>query len=112
MADPTRLARAFVRAAILRATALGGGATPKSVLESLVLGQFTTTVQNGRTVLKTSEAGGEVIFHFPDNLTPSDVMGLAEEALCIVESSPDPTHPTVQTRRIKRLRASFAKGAF
>lgn len=112
MADPTRLARAFVRAAILRATQLGSPATPKSVLEALVLGQFTTTVQNGRTVLRTSEAGGEVMFHFPDNLSPSDVMALAEEALCMVENSPDPAHPTVQVRRIKRMRASFSKASF
>lgn len=111
MADFTRLARIFVRAAKLRATQLGNGATPKSVLEGIVLGQFTSNATNGRTVISTSEAGGTVTFTLPADLGPADVMTVADEALSIVETSADPLNPTVGSRRIRRLRASFAKAA-
>lgn len=111
MADFTRLARIFVRAAKLRATALGNGATPKSVLEGIVLGQFTSTATNGRTVISTTEGGGSTTFTLPADLGPADVMTLADEALSLVENAEDPENPTVSTRRIMRLRASFGKAA-
>ena len=111
MADFNRLARIFVRAAKLRATALGGAATPKSVLEGIVLGQFTSTATNGRTVISTSEAGGTTTFTLPADLGPADVMSVADEALSLIESSANPLNPTVGTKRIQRLRVSFGKAA-
>jgi hypothetical protein len=57
------------------------------------------------------EAGGSTEFTLPADLSPADVMALAEEALGIIEASADPTDPDVGTRRIQRLRASFAKAS-
>jgi hypothetical protein len=112
MADNTMLARAFVRAAKIRATELGGANTPKKILETILLGQFTSTATNGRTLIRTNEAGGSVEFAVAADLGPADVMSICEDALRIVENSPDPNNPTVQTRRIMRLRASFRQASF
>ena len=112
MADNSTLARAFVRAAKIRATELGGANTPKKILEAILLGQFTSTATNGRTLIRTTEAGGSIEFSIPADLSPAGVMALCEEALRIVENSPDPNNPTVQTRRIMRLKASFRQASF
>ncbi len=112
MADTSTLARTFVRAAKIRATALGSPNTPKSILEGILLGQFTSSATNGRTLIRTTEAGGSVEFILPADLGPAEVMAICDEALRIVESSPDPLNPTVQSRRIMRLRASFRQASF
>jgi hypothetical protein len=112
MADKTTLARAFVRAAKIRATELGGGNTPKKILEAILVGQFTSSATNGRTLIRTSEAGGSVEFAIAADLSPAEVMEITEQALQIVEQSDDPTNPEMPTRRIQRLRASFAQARF
>jgi hypothetical protein len=88
MADTSTLARTFVRAAKIRATALGSPNTPKSILEGILLGQFTSSATNGRTLIRTTEAGGSVEFILPADLGPAEVMAICDEALRIVESSP------------------------
>jgi len=105
------LLNAFIRGAKLRATELGGVNTLTSVLESIILGRFKSEATNGRTVVSTSEAGGSVSFHFPDMLTPAEVMALAEEALEYCAQFSDPNNPPLTFRRIRRMRVSFAKGA-
>ena len=49
---------AFIQAAKLKAAK--DGVTVKAVVEAIVLGQFESSVVNGRTIVSTSEAGGSV----------------------------------------------------
>lgn len=109
MADRTVLARALVRAAKLRATQLGGANTPKSVLEAILLGQFTSSATNGKTLIRSGEAGGFVEFEVQADLGPADIIELVETALTLIENSPDPLNPAVGGRRIMRLKVSFGR---
>jgi hypothetical protein len=100
--------KAFIRWAVAEAQRLGPPATPKSVLEAILFGRFTTDVRNGKTVISTSEAGGSVTFSFSDSLSPSDIIAVAEQALEWLESQPDPDNPDMSgLARVKRLRAAF-----
>lgn len=95
---------AFVRAAKLKATK--DGVSLKAVVESIVLGQFESSVVNGRTLVRTSEGGGSVDFALPEGLTPGDLLELASEALRWIEAQPDPDNPGLP-RSVKRLRVCF-----
>lgn len=94
----------FIQAAQLRATQ--ANTTAKAVIEAILLGQFTSSVANGRTIIQTAEAGGSVQFAIPDGLSPAEVMEMAGRALRWIESQPDPDNPG-RPREIRRLRVSF-----
>ena len=95
---------AFIQAAKLKAAKDGTNA--KAVVEAIVLGQFESSVANGRTVIRSSEAGGETEFSLPDGLTPSELIELATTALRWIERQPDPLNPNLP-QTVKRLRACF-----
>ncbi|MFM7103090.1 MAG: hypothetical protein ACKO3N_18215 [Verrucomicrobiota bacterium] len=98
----------FVRAAKLKATA--GGTSLRAVLECILLGQFNSSVVNGRTVISTSEAGGSVQFEILDGLGPARVAELAGEALDWLDSLPAEQQANpIPPRRIRRLRVSFSR---
>jgi hypothetical protein len=56
----------FIQAAQLRAAQ--AGTTAKAVIEAILVGQFQSSVSNGRTIIQTAEAGGSVQFAIPDGL--------------------------------------------
>lgn len=101
------LIKAFVRAAVLQAQAVGGSATPKSILETLVLGRFTTEVTDGKTIVATTIGEQSVTFHVPNDLTPTQILELAEAALQVIEAETDPENPTLTRRRVKHLKVRF-----
>ena len=94
----------FIQAANLKAAK--DGVTVKAVVEAIVLGQFESSVVNGRTIVSTSEAGGSVEFSLPEGLTPGELLELASAALRWIEAQADPDNPGVP-RQVKRLRACF-----
>jgi hypothetical protein len=105
---------AAVRTAEAQTEATEGAApttvTPASVLEGIVMGKFETELQEGKTLISTSEAGGTASFSIVGGLNPSDIVEIAMEALTWLQDQPDPNNPPVYpTKRIKRMRASFAK---
>jgi predicted metal-dependent hydrolase len=106
MAD-TFLLRAFIRAAQAQAVTIGGSATAKSVLMIIITGQFTSTAQNGRTLIESSEAGGTVRFTIPNSLGPAEVTQLAEEAIEWLEANTAADGSTPALKRVKRLRFCF-----
>jgi hypothetical protein len=102
--------RAFVLAAVKQAEAAGGGKTPTAVMEDIVLGKFESEVVGGKTLISTSEAGGVATFSLMTDFTPAEIVSLAMEAITWIQQQPDPLNPSLYPpRRIKRLRASFAK---
>lgn len=95
---------AFIQAAKLKAAK--DSTSAKAVVEAIVLGQFESSVSNGRTVIRTAEAGGETEFSIPDGLTPSELIELATDALRWIDRQPDPLNPGLP-QTVKRLRACF-----
>ena len=84
--------------------------TPASILEGIVMGRFQTELQEGKTLISTTEAGGTASFSIVGGLNPSDVVEIAMEALTWLQDQRDPNNPPVlPNKRIRRLRASFAK---
>lgn len=104
------LMRALIRAAIKKAES-GGQTKPIDILTSIITGRFEMEFTDGKTVISTAEAGGSVSFATMPGLMPDDVLALAEEAIERLEAGDfgDKDAPTLTSRRIKRLRASFAK---
>lgn len=84
--------------------------TPALVAKALVLGHFTSSVQNGRTVIRSSEAGGLTEFAFPDGLTPGEVIEVAGRALEWIEAQADPLVPALP-RISRRLRFCFDRAS-
>lgn len=110
--------RALILAAVRTAQANAEASTPDSdepktpadVLESIVLGKFDNELKEGKTLISSSEAGGSFSFSIVGGLSPADVVELAMEALTWLNQQPDPLNPEVfPSKRIKRLRVSFAK---
>jgi hypothetical protein len=101
-ADRNLLLRAFIRAAKLQ-----NSANPRAPLEAIILGQFTSVAQNGKTIVSTSRDGLSATFTLPPGMGPGEILALAEEAIEYLNGLPDPTNPNLSPRRIKRLRANF-----
>ena len=110
----------LLRAVVLAAVRSSGGdgaqnkVTPVAILENIVMGKFSTEFTDGKTLVSSSEAGGSVSFSVPFNFGPDQVMTLAMEAIQRIKAGdfgPDENNPDpyLNMRRIKRLRASFAK---
>lgn len=84
--------------------------TPAKVLENIIIGRFETELSEGKTLISTSEANGTASFAIVGGLTPADIVEIAMEALVWLNDQDDPLNPPVlPLKRIKRLRASFAK---
>jgi hypothetical protein len=90
----------------LRLKADRDGKTPKEVAEAILLGQFSASVVNGRTVIRTSEAGGSTEFALPTGLTPAEVMELAAEAI-----RRNVTTTSAPPQRTRRLRVCFDRAS-
>lgn len=100
--------RFLLRNALVRAAKLHNPTSPQSALEHLIVGKFLVEVHDGKTVVRTEEAGGSIFFATAD-LGPGQVLELAEEALQWLMTQTDPTNPPLNPRRITRLRASFGQ---
>ncbi len=94
----------FIQAAQLQATR--SATTAKAVIEAILVGQFQSSVSNGRTIIQTAEAGGSVQFAIPDGLSPAEVTELAGRALRWIDARPNPNSPGLP-REIRRLRVTF-----
>lgn len=84
--------------------------TPAGILEGIIVGRYESEMQSGKTLIHSAEAGGVTEFSVGGELSPSDVVEIAMEALAWLKDQPDPLNPPLYpSRRIKRLRVSFAK---
>jgi hypothetical protein len=101
------LVRAFVLAA-----ARANPAEPLKSLEEVICGRYKTEVVDGRTLIRTDDAGGSVQFILPPDFGPAEIMAIAYEAATFIANEPDPTKPRIYGRRIKRLKVSFLKTSF
>jgi hypothetical protein len=95
------------------ASRLAASATPPTTLTKLLQGIqdaiFQNEIQDGKILISTAEAGGAVTFAIPQGQTPTDILALVQETLDWCNQYTDPDNPPLTARRIKRLRASFAK---
>ena len=66
-------------------------------------------VAGGTILSSTSEAGGSASFTVLPGFNPHSMARLIEEAIQVLSSQLDPINPNLTPRRIRRLRASFAK---
>jgi hypothetical protein len=82
--------------------------TPLDILYAILDGKFESELTNGKTLVSVSDAGGSTSFTIMQDLSPSDLVEVAGDAIDFIESQPDPTNPRLPNR-IMRLRASFAK---
>lgn len=99
--------RAWVRAASRAAKAAGKPLS--TVLDEINDGILASGPQSGGIVISSSEAGGSVTFALPPGHTPLELAALNEESIAWCNQWPDPENPPMVCRRIKRMRASFAK---
>ena len=105
----------LLRALVLAATRQeeAEGKTPIQVLEGIIVGRFTSDFAEGKTVISTAEADGNVSFQLAADLSPADVIALAMEAIAwIRQNCADPAAPTddeIYPPRVLRLRGSFRK---
>lgn len=83
--------------------------TPMIVLENIIDAKFTVEMQDGRTLISTSEAGGTATFAMMGSFTPIEVVAFCEDGRSWLASLPDPANPPAAMGRVIRLRASFAK---
>lgn len=100
--------RTFIRTVRLQAESVGGSATPASICEGLLTGLFESSIENGRTIIRSAEAGGMTEFAIPAGLTPSEVMNLATQALDWIEAQDTPENPELPTD-VRRLRPCFSR---
>lgn len=89
----------FLRQSASRAALPGATLTQVQILEVIQAGQFTSSAENGTTVIETEEAGGRVRFEVPKSLGAAEIMIIAELAMQQLEGA----------RRVTRLRAGFGK---
>lgn len=111
-ANRNLLLRAIVLAAVRQQASTK--VLPVAQLEQIVLGRFDCEFREGKTLISTSENGGSASFTMGGMFTPDEVTALAYEAIQRINAGDfgsDPTQldPYYNMRRIKRLRASFAK---
>lgn len=99
----------ILRRLIIRGARLASPSDPKAVLSGYLSGNFTTTIKNGKTIVKVNGNGLDVEFLIPDSFTMSQIMEEVEQALTWLEAQSDPTDVTQLPRAIKRLQASFIK---
>src|SRR5262245_38376136 len=107
MGSDILIIRAWVRAAASTAKSTGKKLT--AVLDEINAAILGGGVQDGQVLVSTSEPGGSVSFTLPPGHTPLELAALNEEAIAFCAQFPDPDSPDLTARRIKRLRASFAK---
>jgi Fe-S cluster assembly ATPase SufC len=93
--------------AIVRAALLANAGSPKSALEQIITGNYTTNFSDGRILVHTAEAGGECQFAVPAGMSALDILALTEEAIQFIENQPDPSNICLTTRRVTKLKASF-----
>lgn len=96
--------------ALVRVATIKSPGTPLVWLKALLVaiydgGDFTS----GKILISSTEAGGTVTFAIPPGHTPQSLMCLVELAIQWLTKQPDPTTPNLSPRRLRRLRASFAK---
>jgi hypothetical protein len=108
------LLRALVLAAVRTAPTLpqvnGANQTPTQVLEGILLGKFNAEITDGKILIHSAEAGGATQFALLPDMSPAEIVDLLMETITWIQTQPDPANPCVYPpRRIKRLRASFAK---
>jgi hypothetical protein len=84
--------------------------TPTSVLEGIIVGKFNAEITDGRILIHSAEAGGVTQFAMLPDMSPAEIIDIIEETITWIQAQADPLNPPLYVpRRIKRLRASFAK---
>ena len=109
MANRILLIRAFVESA--RASAQASGKSLAQILADIRNAIFNGELRDGKILISSAEAGGTVTFSVPAGHAPLEIMELAQESIDWCNQFPDPNNPPATARRIRRLRASFAKAA-
>lgn len=88
----------------------GAEITPTSILEGIQAGKFGAEITDGKILTHSAEAGGVTQFALLPEMSPADIIDLIEETITWIQTQCDPLNPPLYApRRIKRLRASFAK---
>src|SRR5262249_34920051 len=107
MGTDVLIIRSWLRSA--KRAAKEAGKPLSQVLDEINSAILRNGVQNGVVVIGSSEAGGSTSFALPSGPTPLELAALNEEATAYCAECADPENPDLTTRRIKRLRVSFAK---
>ena len=107
MANRFTRIQAFVESA--RAAAQSGGMPITQVLADVRNAIFNGELRDGKVLIGSAEAGGSITFTVPPGHSPLEIMELLQEAINWCHQFPNPENPTQHSRRIRRLRVSFAK---
>jgi len=110
MAIPTLLVASVLRAARLEAAASIPVTTAKALLEQLMRGQFSAIVgDGGRVLIETNMAGRAVKWQQLADLSPSEIMQLAEAAWRMDDELGE---DDISSRRVTRLTAMFGNARY
>jgi hypothetical protein len=107
MAERILLIRAFIESA--RSSAATSGKSLTQVLADIRNAIFNGGLRDGKILISSAEAGGTVTFIVPAGHSPLEILALAQESIDWCNQFPNPDNPPATARRIRRLRASFAK---
>lgn len=90
---------------------LGEGQTLVGALENIIHAKWTSHVENGQTLIRSSEAGGSTELTFERGLTPTELLNLAERALEYLMSLPPDqrNNPPIDVLHVRRIVPTFAK---
>jgi len=96
--------RTFWRIIALQAARTGK--TPRAICEALLLTQYSMSIENGRTVVETTDAGGSTRFGLPGSLNASEIAALASAALDHIDVS-----GSTLPQAVRRLRPTFDRAS-
>ena len=100
----------YLQRAMIRGARLANPADPKAALNSIISARFTSEAADGKTIISTTKDGLSVSFGLAADLSPVQVMELAEKCLSWLEDqAAEDVIGTKLPRAIRRLRVSFAK---
>jgi hypothetical protein len=91
----------------LRATA--DGKTLRAILEGILTRQFTVSIESGRHVVSTAEAGGATEFGMVPGLPPGKLISLASKALEWLDKPGNEASTTALPTQVKRLRPCYSR---
>ncbi len=91
----------------LRATA--DGKSLRAILEGILTRQFTVSIESGRQVVSTAEAGGATEFGSVPGLPPGKLISLAAKALEWLDRPGNESSATALPSGVKRLRPCFSR---
>lgn len=93
----------------IRSSAEKAGKTLTGVLLEILEALSTGEIQDGKILIGSNEAGGNVTFTVPPDHTPRELIKMYQATLDWCNEHADPDNPPRFARRVKRLRVSFNK---